>query len=508
MKKTLLFVLLLGITLCAWAQTVNGEVRWFEDKKVVRVWGTHAERGYAIGYLLGEQIPTVFDDYFLDGLMSGNPAYYAQVRTIYSMYYTAEAQYVTEFEAVLQGVEDSGASIYNELLGRNLDVTDVLIVNAVIDLSALTRGFDPSHFGCASITSWAEATQDDPVLGGELVMTRFMDWSSSPSLRNNPVVIVHQPSEENEIDWACFTYPGLLGALSAVDITGRAYMLNMGNYSTLGTGSDSFYSQLLSIRTGVERYDYNEDGEHTLADVVDAVDGHRRAPGTIVMMVAPPEEEAPLVLESNDMAGISVRRLADNTEVQGTNIAATNHFRSLYAPVYCSRYSKIVDSLAASPLMTLERSPKLLEGAAAVPHNLMAIRYDTATHTVGFATTTSASDFAYEGPYTNLTMEDLFGEWTDVEGEDVPGTGALQLRSWPNPFNPSTTIAFNAAQQGQAQVRVYDIRGRLVQEVFDGTAHAGENRIAWDATGLPSGVYLARVKMAAGQQTAKLLLLE
>ncbi|MCD4828652.1 MAG: T9SS type A sorting domain-containing protein [Candidatus Cloacimonetes bacterium] len=506
MKRLLMALLLATIAVGALAQA-NGEIRWFDDKQVVRVWGTHQERGYALGYLLGEETLELFNDYFLNYLMSGNPIYYAQVRGLFEQLFEVDADYVVEGQALLDGAVAGGQSLYNSALSRDLDVTDVLIVNAIVDLSAITLRFDPTYFGCATLSSWGEATQNAPTLGGELVMTRFMDWSSNQTLRDNPLIIVQQPSEDDEIGWASFTYPGLIGALSTVDETGRACMLNMGSSHALGTGSDAFHPQLLTLRAGVERFDSDGDGEHTLDDVVSAMQSHRRRPGTIVTLVVSPGEEEPRIVESNDAAGVSVRTLADNTAVPGVNLAATNHFRTLYPPMYCNRYNAIVDSLDIDPLMTLERNPKLLAGAAGGSNNLQSICFETATMTVGFATTTS-DHYAYEGPYTVLTLDDLFGDWTSVDGEEAPHSGGVRLRAWPNPFNPSTTIEFAVAQPCHAEVRVYSIRGRRVAELFSGAVSAGTRRVSWDAAGLAGGVYLARVTAGDSEATTKVLLLE
>jgi len=506
MKKAMLFVVALFLVTGALAQ-VNGEVRWFGDKKAVRVWGSHQERGYALGQLLGEQTLLLFNEYILGELMGGSAATYGSVRNMYLANYTAEDKYVTECQALLDGAADSGLSLYNETLARNLDVNDILMINAVIDISALSRDLDPSRFGCATLTSWGNATAYDPTLQGEIVTTRFMDWSTSAFLRNNPVIIIQLPDEENENAWASFTYPGLLGALSAVDESGNFCFLNMGNVHSI-TQPGPYYAQLLSLRSGLEGWDYNEDSVHDINDIISSVEDHPRVPGTIVTLIPGHLEGAdPCVVESNNANGVSVRTLADNTVVPGTNLVATNHFRTLYEPVYCYRYDAIVDSLEADSLMTLDRCPSLLAGAAGVYWNLMAIRYDTATHTIGYATTTS-DEYAYEGNYTQLTFDDLFGEWVSAGDITTPAADHLNLHAWPNPFNPQTTVSFSVSAPCRATVDVYDVRGRHVAQVFCGNVQAGMHNLAWNAEGLASGVYLARVQAAGQTATTKMLLLK
>jgi hypothetical protein len=81
-------------------------------------------------------------------------------------------------------------------------------------------------------------------------------------------------------------------------------------------------------------------------------------------------------------------------------------------------------------------------------------------------------------------------------------------RAYPNPFNGQTTISFTLAQAGQANVAIYDIAGRLVGKIADRKFPSGQNRVVWDATGRPSGVYFVRVSDSNFRSVGKLLLLK
>ena len=50
----------------------------------------------------------------------------------------------------------------------------------------------------------------------------------------------------------------------------------------------------------------------------------------------------------------------------------------------------------------------------------------------------------------------------------------------PNPFNPSTRIAWVMPEGGRARIRVYDVRGALVATLFDGQSSRGRNEVYWD----------------------------
>ena len=85
----------------------------------------------------------------------------------------------------------------------------------------------------------------------------------------------------------------------------------------------------------------------------------------------------------------------------------------------------------------------------------------------------------------------------------APGTapaGYALSQNYPNPFNPATVIPFSLARSGRVSVRVYDLLGRLVTTLQDGTLPAGEHRLTFDGRNLASGVYVCR--LVAGEFAA------
>lgn len=63
----------------------------------------------------------------------------------------------------------------------------------------------------------------------------------------------------------------------------------------------------------------------------------------------------------------------------------------------------------------------------------------------------------------------------------------------PNPFNPMTTVAFVLPQAGHVQVAVYDLAGRRVRTLVDGSREAGRHEVTLDGSGLASGIYMVRM---------------
>lgn len=95
-----------------------------------------------------------------------------------------------------------------------------------------------------------------------------------------------------------------------------------------------------------------------------------------------------------------------------------------------------------------------------------------------------------------------------IEDEvDMP-TDTQLLPNYPNPFNPSTSIRFYLAQNGPANLQVFDLTGRLIQTLSQGVQTAGWHQYQWNAAALPSGVYLYRLQTESGVQTRKMTLIK
>lgn len=96
---------------------------------------------------------------------------------------------------------------------------------------------------------------------------------------------------------------------------------------------------------------------------------------------------------------------------------------------------------------------------------------------------------------------------TDDELVDATAPRSLDLlQAHPNPFNPSTTLTVELAATGHVDLRVYDLAGRHVATVAQGLMSEGRHELAFNAAGLPSGLYLASLQTEAGQQVSRLIL--
>ncbi len=75
---------------------------------------------------------------------------------------------------------------------------------------------------------------------------------------------------------------------------------------------------------------------------------------------------------------------------------------------------------------------------------------------------------------------------------EVPSSINL-YQNYPNPFNPETTIKFDISKSGFISLKVYDISGKEVQNLFNGVKEAGSYQLKFDGANLNSGVYFYRL---------------
>jgi uncharacterized repeat protein (TIGR01451 family) len=82
----------------------------------------------------------------------------------------------------------------------------------------------------------------------------------------------------------------------------------------------------------------------------------------------------------------------------------------------------------------------------------------------------------------------------------------FSVEGYPNPANPSVTIAYALPMESQVKVDIFDVEGRSVATLVDGQMPAGRHSVVWDGrdhTGANAagGVYFCRVQCCDGQET-------
>jgi hypothetical protein len=79
-------------------------------------------------------------------------------------------------------------------------------------------------------------------------------------------------------------------------------------------------------------------------------------------------------------------------------------------------------------------------------------------------------------------------------------------QNFPNPFNPKTSIVFDLLEDAEVKVIVYNLEGKEIIKLHEGFMEKGPHKLTFDATDLPSGVYLYKVETPEFSQTKKMVL--
>ena len=81
-------------------------------------------------------------------------------------------------------------------------------------------------------------------------------------------------------------------------------------------------------------------------------------------------------------------------------------------------------------------------------------------------------------------------------------------QNYPNPFNPLTKITYSIKEGGLLKLRVYDILGNEVAELINETKAAGDHSFEFNASNIPSGVYIYTLQVNGYSDSKKMILLK
>jgi hypothetical protein len=90
---------------------------------------------------------------------------------------------------------------------------------------------------------------------------------------------------------------------------------------------------------------------------------------------------------------------------------------------------------------------------------------------------------------------------------NTSGQVAGLQQNFPNPFNPRTVIRYQLSAVSDVRLVVYDLLGREVAVLVDRVMDAGTHEASFDGSGLPSGIYVYRLKAGSFSESRKLTLI-
>lgn len=101
--------------------------------------------------------------------------------------------------------------------------------------------------------------------------------------------------------------------------------------------------------------------------------------------------------------------------------------------------------------------------------------------------------------------------WGQATSVDHPVQNAAEFRldkAYPNPFNALATLRYSVPTDGLVRLSVFDVLGRHVTDLVNGTVARGEHSVKWNAANLASGIYVVQLTTGNLQARQKLVLLK
>ncbi len=97
---------------------------------------------------------------------------------------------------------------------------------------------------------------------------------------------------------------------------------------------------------------------------------------------------------------------------------------------------------------------------------------------------------------------------TSVSTHNAAPRSFALAQSFPNPFNPSTTIHFTLSQPAHVALKIFNVAGQEVATLVDSRMSAGEFETVWNAGNMPSGVYVYQLSVGGFVESKKMILLK
>ena len=80
--------------------------------------------------------------------------------------------------------------------------------------------------------------------------------------------------------------------------------------------------------------------------------------------------------------------------------------------------------------------------------------------------------------------------------------------NFPNPFNPETTISYQLIADSNIDLKVFNIKGQLVEILVNEFKPAGKHSIVWNAENQASGIYFYKLEAGEFEEIRKMILMK
>jgi hypothetical protein len=288
-------------------QDPHGRVDLVGELKILHVWGTPAERGYAHGFLLASEVTRVGIGEFT-ARFAPKPALLKLARDAVARLIEYPEDVQQEIEGLYQGLLDSKVDLDMPKLGRSFDLTDLLVANA-LDVFGL--------MGCSGFTVWG-----DEVQGGGVLTARNFDWPfTGMHLLDGTIVCVEHFANGRAV--ASVTWPGYVATVTGVSSEGVAAFLHVGTGKISMTPEPSSWPTAVAARRILKEL-LPADGDKSFAKAKELLGNTSPPAGYLTRVVLPivPVGGAPVAVFETDRDESVKAEPAKGVSV------VTNHFAS------------------------------------------------------------------------------------------------------------------------------------------------------------------------------------
>ena len=112
----------------------------------------------------------------------------------------------------------------------------------------------------------------------------------------------------------------------------------------------------------------------------------------------------------------------------------------------------------------------------------------------------------YAGTYSGKLFR--LSQITDVNLTQNSVNICSLSQNYPNPYNPSTTISYSIPAPSLVSLKIFNILGQEITTLVNEEKSAGNYEVNFNASNLPSGVYIYKMKAGEYVQTRKMILLK
>lgn len=284
-----------------------GRLSQRDGLRVLELWGTPEQAGYAQGYLLAESIVALFDGFVLDPKVVPHPGLYESylIPTVQRQFRWDDA-HIREMQAICNGVRDrlEPAARRSRKLDRELGLADLMVANALADWHGAF---------CSSFSAWGALTVD-----GRVLTARNLDFPSTPVMRESQHVVVRRSADDRR-GWVAVSWPGAIGVYTAMNSDGVSiFMHDAGGLAP--TESEGFVPRSLILREALEAA-----RQDTFVDDVRRVLVQRRVMVGNNVHVSAPTAAVVFEFDGNPRdSGVTIRR-PDEDALAAQAIWCTNH---------------------------------------------------------------------------------------------------------------------------------------------------------------------------------------